>query len=176
MMIHRFFQSSSTSFAQTAGASAVFVITALKTKLQRPHFRGIARKIGGTALALAGDDSAMFSILFVSHDSDLRAVAARVLRKREWQVTTAAHGGHALLACVKGQTFDVLVVEEQMPEEAGPNLARRLRRHCPRMQVVCMGDHAAHRAGDAEDVTRVVRPFTADDLIEAVLQAAATAA
>jgi CheY-like chemotaxis protein len=117
----------------------------------------------------------MSSILFVSHDNDLRAVAARVLSAAGWQVTAAAHGGHALLACAEGNGFDVLVVEEQMPEETGAALARRLRRYCARMQVVCMRDRGMRAPVDGADAIRVVRPFTADDLIDAVLQAAAGA-
>jgi len=64
-------------------------------------------------------------------DDDLRDVATCVLRRAGLKVTTAAHAGHALLARVKDHTFDVLVVEEQMPEETGGSLAGRLRRHCP---------------------------------------------
>ena len=116
----------------------------------------------------------MPAILFVSHDNDLRAVAARVLRSAGWQVTAAAHGGHALLACAGGRAFDVLVVEEQMPGETGAALARRLRRYGSGMPVVCMRDRGARGAGDGMAI-RVVRPFTADDLIDAVLQAAAVA-
>ena len=114
----------------------------------------------------------MRSVLIVSHDRDLREVAARVLRAAGWEVTAVPHGGHALLACVEGQPFDVLAVEDRMPEETGAQLARRLRRYCPHLQTVRMQDQAtaAQDGGIA-----VVRPFTADDLIDAVLQAAATA-
>jgi CheY-like chemotaxis protein len=113
----------------------------------------------------------MRSVLFVSHDRDLREVAVRVLRSAGWEVTAVSHGGHALLACVEGRTFDVLAVEDWIPEETGAQLARCLRRYCPDLQIVRMQDHVT--AG-ADGIT-VVRPFTADDLIDAVLRAAATA-
>jgi len=106
----------------------------------------------------------MTSVLFVSHDRDLRAVATRVLQRAGMRVTAAAHGGHALLACVERGTFDVLVIEHDLPEGPGGEIAARLRRHCPGLHVVRMCD-APHRAGDG---TTVVRPFTADDLIDAV--------
>ena len=114
----------------------------------------------------------MSSILFVSHDGDLRAVAGRVLRQQGWDVTAAAHGGHALLACARGATFDVLVVDGELPEGTGAGLARRLRRFCPEIQVIEMRDRPAH---GAEAGIAVLRPFTADTLVEAVLQAAAAA-
>ena len=83
----------------------------------------------------------MASVLFVSHDADLRAVAARVLERAGFDVRTAAHGGHALLACVERAAFDVLVVEQTLPEGAGESVAARLRRHCPGLRAFMMCDH-----------------------------------
>jgi DNA-binding NtrC family response regulator len=106
----------------------------------------------------------MTSVLFVSHDAALRAVATRVLARADCDVRAVAHGGHALLACVERGSFDVMVVEQALPEGPGAALAARLRRHCPAMGVVRMCD-----AGSADGTGRVVvRPFTADDLIDAV--------
>jgi CheY-like chemotaxis protein len=105
----------------------------------------------------------MTSVLFVSHDPDLRAVATRVLERAGLRVKAVAHGGHAVLACVERGTFDVLVIENELPEGSGGEIAARLRRHCPGLHVVRMCDEAAAGTG-----TAVVRPFTADDLIEAV--------
>jgi CheY-like chemotaxis protein len=107
----------------------------------------------------------MKSLLFVSPDGDLRAVASRVLARAGFVVKTAAHGGHALLACVERGGFDVLVIEHQLPEGAGSVVAKRLRRHCRDLHIVRMCDRpvAADGIGSA-----VVRPFTADDLIGAV--------
>jgi CheY-like chemotaxis protein len=107
----------------------------------------------------------MTSVLFVSQDADLRGVATRVLERAGFDVTAAAHGGHALLACVERGTFDVLVVEQALPEGSGGRLAAQLRRHCPGLRAVLMCDVAP--AGATEGVA-VVRPFTADDLIDAV--------
>jgi CheY-like chemotaxis protein len=110
----------------------------------------------------------MSSILLVSPDRDLRTVATRALRHTGWRVTAVSHGGHAVLACASGQAFDVLIVEDRMIDGTGAGLARRLRRYCPGMQMVRMHDGQLH--GDSEGIT-VVRPMTADDLIEAVLHA-----
>jgi CheY-like chemotaxis protein len=108
----------------------------------------------------------MTSVLFVSHDADLRAVAARVLGRSGFEVRAAAHGGHALLACVERGAFDVLVVEQTLPEGPGGTVAARLRRHCPGLRTVLMCDQAA--GGETAEGVAVVRPFTADDLIDAV--------
>jgi CheY-like chemotaxis protein len=109
----------------------------------------------------------MTSVLFVSHDADLRAVAVRVLERAGFRATAVEHGGHALLALVERGAVDVLVIENELPEGPGGAIAARLRRHCPDLHVVRMCDRAeaARRKGEG---TVVVRPFTADDLIDAV--------
>lgn len=111
----------------------------------------------------------MLRILFVTQDADLRAVVPRALAPAGWDVTTVAHAGHAVLACVERPDFDVLIVEDPMADTGSAALAERLRRYCPRLQLVriCGTD-----AGNAGEGTAVIRPFTADSLIGAVLLAA----
>lgn len=110
----------------------------------------------------------MPAVLFVSHDPDLRAVASRVLAMAGCRVTAAAHAGHASLACMERASFDVLVIEGEMPDGSGQEIADRLRRHCPAVRVVRMwnADSPTPARGLA-----LVRPFTADDLIRAVSDA-----
>jgi DNA-binding NtrC family response regulator len=110
----------------------------------------------------------MTTVLFVSHDADLRAVAARVLTMAGCRVTTAAHAGHASLACMGRDAFDVVVIEDQMADGSGAAFAGRLRRYCPDVQVVRMCDT---RTGGRSNDIAVVRPFTAHDLIGAVSDA-----
>lgn len=110
----------------------------------------------------------MPSILFVSHDAELRAVAARVLAHAGCQVTAVAHAGHASLACMERGAFDVIVIEDQMADGSGEAIADRLRRYCPAVEVVRMCDTKPLAGGEG---IAVVRPFTADDLIGAVSDA-----
>lgn len=110
----------------------------------------------------------MLNILFVSHDADLRAAASRALMRSGFHVTAASHAGHASLACARENVFDVLVIENEMPDAAGATIAARLRRYCPGLQLVRMCDPGTGVSGP----NAVVRPFTADDLIAAVLLAA----
>lgn len=112
----------------------------------------------------------MSRVLFVSHDASLRSVASRVLTKAGFFVATATHPGHASLACVAGPPFDVLIVEDELIDGTAGTVARRLRRYCPNMQVVRL----CHREAAAGEGIAVVRPMTADDLIDAVLRAAST--
>src|SRR5258708_8952678 len=104
----------------------------------------------------------MSRVLFVSHDADLRAVASRVLVRAGCDVTPAAHAGHASLACMARETFDVLVIDDRMADGSGALIAARLRRYCPDVQVVRLCE--MRPAAPAEGIPGV-RPFTADDLI-----------
>jgi DNA-binding NtrC family response regulator len=117
----------------------------------------------------------MARILFISHDADMRAVASRVLIKHDHLVAIAEHAGHASLACMDRQDFDVIVIEEQMPEAPGMAIAERLRRYCPGAEIVRMS--VAGAGGSSEDQgARLVRPFNADQLLDAISVAAAAAA
>lgn len=111
----------------------------------------------------------MVSVLFVSHDADLRAVASRVLTNAGCRVRVAAHAGHASLACLAG-TFDVLVVDRVMPDGSSAAVAGRFRSKYPEANVVWVGDSTT--AGAAADF-EVPRPFDAYDLIGAVSDATA---
>jgi DNA-binding NtrC family response regulator len=111
----------------------------------------------------------MFSILFLSHDADLRAAACRALERAGCVFSAAAHAGHATLALARGHV-DVLVVENELPEGPGKSVAARLRRYCPGLAVVVMCDR---RSVVPADEIAVVRPFTADDLLDGIVNAAA---
>jgi DNA-binding response OmpR family regulator len=110
----------------------------------------------------------MFSVLFVSHHTNLRAAATRALERTGCTVTTAAHGGHAMLALTDGGTFDVVMIENELPEGLGKSVADRLRRSTPDMAIVVMCDR---RSIVPADEIAVIRPFTAEDLIDAAVHA-----
>ena len=108
----------------------------------------------------------MTSVLFVSHDADLRAVASRVLMGAGCRVRVAAHSGHASLACIASK-FDVLVVDRHIADGSREAVADRFRRQYPQGNIVRVGDSTAEGPGDLE----VARHFDAYDLIGAVSDA-----
>ncbi len=109
----------------------------------------------------------MTSILFVSHDADLRAVASRVLVNAGCRVRVAAHAGHASLACI-ASTYDVLVVDGQMADGSSAAVATRFKRQYPEANIVWIGDQDPD--GPAGD-RAIALPFDAYDLIGAVSDA-----
>jgi DNA-binding response OmpR family regulator len=112
----------------------------------------------------AGDD---LVVLIVSADANLRAAAARVAAREGYQALTAAHAGHALLASLRVR-IDLLAADLSMEEMSGPALAEKLRRHHPQLGTVYFGS-----AGTRECDGVLVRPFTGDDLLRALLSARA---
>lgn len=99
-------------------------------------------------------------VLVVTPDANLREVSSRVLAHEGYEVLTAAHGGHAVLACLQVGRVDMLAVELSMDDMSGPALAERLRRHCPDLRTVYFG-----KSGTPECDGVIVRPFTRDDLL-----------
>lgn len=99
-------------------------------------------------------------VLLVTGDADLREVAARVIGREGYRVLTAAHAGHALLACIQAKRVDVAVIEMAMQDMSGPALAERLRRHSPDMRAVYVS-----QVGSSECEGVLVRPFTRDELL-----------
>jgi CheY-like chemotaxis protein len=168
------FLSSALFFAgQCDRGTRVSVIADRKCNSSRSALAAIAADSRATERHSACDDTShsdMSSVLVVSDDADLRAVARRALERAGWRVATAAHSGHATLACVDGPPMDALVIENEMPEGRGRDIAARLRRYCPGMAVVVMCDG---RSVIPADEIAVVRPFTADDLIDAIVHATA---
>lgn len=109
------------------------------------------------------------SVLFVSHDPDLRASASRVLMNAGCRVRVAAHSGHASLACI-ASTYDVLVVDRQMADGSSGAVADRFRRQYPEANIVWVGNDEAQPGGQSGDL-EVARPFDAYELIGAVSDA-----
>ena len=100
-------------------------------------------------------------VLFVSGDADLRAVVTRVLEREDYEVRAVSHSGHAHLMC-RTMGFDILIAELSGPDLSGPSLAEQLRRLCPGLLVLFLGN-----PGTPEGVDNVlVRPFTRDDLVD----------
>lgn len=102
-------------------------------------------------------------ILVVTSDQGLREAAARAIAHYGCTVVTAAHAGHAVLACLRAGQVDLLITELSMDDVSGPALAARLRRHCPGMETVYLAN-----TGTPECRGLLVRPFTRDDLLAAL--------
>ena len=109
-------------------------------------------------------------VLVVTGDTDLREASARALAREGYTVITAAHAGHAVLACITAGRVDLLLAELSMEDMSGPALAARLRRQIPDLATIFVAE-----AGTLGCEGLLVRPFTRDDLLEALATRTATA-
>ncbi len=99
-------------------------------------------------------------MLFVTADRDLREVVARVLDRAGFDIVTAAHAGHALLAGLTFGRIDILVTDVTLDDMPGSALAESLRRYHLAMRTVFMTDGDGQRRSG-----QIVRPFTREDLL-----------
>lgn len=105
------------------------------------------------------------TVLLVTTDADLRASGTRALGAAGFHVLAASHSGHATLAALTSGRVDILASDLTMDDVSGPALAERLRRHHPGLQTLFFAD-----AGTPECDGVVVRPFTRDDLLTAIVE------
>jgi len=107
-------------------------------------------------------------VLVVTADPNLRQVSERALVREGYRVLTAAHAGHAVLACLRAGRVDLLAADLSMDDVSGPALAQRLRRQCPELAAVYFA-----RSGTPECEGVIVHPFTREDLLRALNAASA---
>lgn len=122
--------------------------------------RRVRIPVTASSPSAAAATSARGRLLVVSGDADLRAVLTRVLEEEGYTVSAVSHSGHALLLCRTAQ-FDVLLAELCGPDMTGPSLAEQVRRHCPDITAVYLGNPGTPEGLD----NLLVRPFTRDDLV-----------
>lgn len=99
-------------------------------------------------------------VLMVTSDRNFTDVASRVLQREGYEVVTAPHAGHAVLAALTLERIDVLITEMTLDDMAGQRLAATLRRYHPGLLSLLMAQQPTPR----EDGV-LVRPFTCDELL-----------
>jgi two-component system, cell cycle sensor histidine kinase and response regulator CckA len=109
------------------------------------------------------------TVLLVEDESQVRAVAATILRRYGYHVLEAQSGGDALLICEQhSATIHLLLTDVIMQRMSGPTLADRLRVVRPDMRVLFMSgytDRAVinHALLDS-NVDFIQKPFTPERL------------
>src|ERR1700759_4782088 len=82
------------------------------------------------------------SILLVDDDAHILDTAKDNLEEAGFEVTTAANGAQAL-ALLEKQLFNVAVVDFQLPDTTGLELARKVRERNDFSYVILMTGHAS---------------------------------
>ena len=114
--------------------------------------------------------SATLAALIVDDDPSVCGVFSRLLTKMGYAVQTLDNGERAL-ELVKGQTFDVCLVDKQLPGVGGISVARGIRSNTPDAVIIFITGHAT--ASSADELVGIAdeyltKPFDLDTLRETV--------
>lgn len=76
-------------------------------------------------------------VLVVDDDDEMRALLGTELRREGYEVSDAADGAGAVLAC-RASHFDVILMDKNMPGPSGLDLLPGFRRACPHTRIIMM--------------------------------------
>jgi CheY-like chemotaxis protein len=119
-------------------------------------------------------------VLLVEDNAVNQKVATRLLEKRGHQVAVTSNGREALAALEK-DTYDVVLMDMQMPEMDGFEATRTIRAMekgtALHQQIIALTAHAltsdrerCMEAGTDDYLTKPIRPRELDELLESCLQ------
>ncbi|HWT81736.1 MAG TPA: response regulator [Candidatus Methylomirabilis sp.] len=114
------------------------------------------------------------SILVVDDDAEMRELLLDVLRGEGYEVAEAKDGTEAVLA-LRARTFDVVLMDKNMPGPSGLDLLPGFRRVCPRSQIIMMtafGDVPSYmEAAEKGAVEYLFKPFRLEEMKAAIVKA-----
>ena len=138
-----------------------------------------AREGGRDAGAAPPAPAARPTVLLVDDDDAVRSSARRALEGGGYEVLEAAHGAQALdVFAEHGGRVRLLVTDVVMPGLGGHALAERLRAQRAGLPVLFMSGYAVpdEPGGGPAVAPLLAKPFTAEELLAAVGEAAGAAA
>jgi len=113
-------------------------------------------------------------ILVVDDDAEMRSLLVDELRREGYQVTEAADGAGAVLAC-RTSEFDVILMDKNMPGPSGLDLLPGFRRTCPHAHIIMMtafGDVPSYvEAAEKGAADFLFKPFRIDEMKAAIRKA-----
>lgn len=113
-------------------------------------------------------------ILLVDDETDLVEFLARRLLRRGCTVT-ATNSGHEAIEAVKAQTFDIAILDLNMPEMDGLEVLERIRTIQPYLEVIMLTGHgspnSALQAGRLQAYRYLLKPCGIEDLMAQIQDA-----
>ncbi len=112
------------------------------------------------------------TVLIVEDSTELRMLAARVLRRHGYRVHEAGTADEALaLAQQADVRVDFILMDVVLPRMSGPEILTHLRAAWPRVIVLYMSGHLRdellERGIRTDDAELLAKPFSAVDLLTA---------
>ena len=126
----------------------------------------------------AGNMVGMGRILVVEDEPAIRDMTTQLLERAGFEVIAVADGIEAIAAALRAPPVDVLITDVVMPNLSGIELAEQMMDRYPLLGVVLLSGYTAETL-DLERVTSrgatfVPKPITSNQLLQTVLQAAAS--
>ncbi|HLH93677.1 MAG TPA: response regulator [Xanthobacteraceae bacterium] len=124
----------------------------------------------------ASDLTGQGTILLVEDEEGLRALNARGLKSRGYNVIEAGNGIEAIEALAReGGKVDLVVSDVVMPEMDGPTLLKELRKKNPDLKIIFVSGYAEDAfeksLPDSSAYNFLAKPFTLKQLVSAVKDA-----
>jgi two-component system cell cycle sensor histidine kinase/response regulator CckA len=119
------------------------------------------------------------TILLVEDEPMVRTVAERALIRHGYQVLTANNGEDALEIIDRGEEIALLISDVVMPVMDGPTMVREARKTRPDLPILFMSGYAEEQLRKSIDIDHVAflpKPFSVQELAEAVRDALAAEA
>ncbi len=116
------------------------------------------------------------TILLVEDEPMVRTVAERALTRHGYQVLSATNGEEALELLEGGDEIALLISDVVMPLMDGPTMVREARKTRPDLPILFMSGYAEEQLRKSIDIANVAflpKPFSVQDLAEAVRNALA---
>jgi two-component system cell cycle sensor histidine kinase/response regulator CckA len=138
-----------------------------------------AEQEAGRRQAKGADESELWgtgTILLVEDEAMVRTVAERALTRHGYKVLTANNGEEALEIIDQGEEIALLVSDVVMPLMDGPTMVREARKTRPDLPILFMSGYAEEQLRKSIDIANVAflpKPFSVQDLAEAVRKALA---
>jgi two-component system, cell cycle sensor histidine kinase and response regulator CckA len=173
---------------QTGGSILVHSVEAKGTIFQifLPRLIETAKAVADEPEAVVGQPNAAIAakkeitdltgrgrILLVEDEEALRALSARTLVARGFEVIEASSGVEALQALEDANgDIDLVVSDVVMPEMDGPTLLKELRKRKSQTRIVFVSGYAeeafAKNMPEGEEFAFLAKPFSMKQLVEAV--------
>jgi DNA-binding response OmpR family regulator len=113
-------------------------------------------------------------VLVVDDDAEMRALITEELRQEGYEVAEARDGAEAVLA-VRAGSYDVILMDKNMPGPSGLDLLPGFRRTCPQSRIIMMtafGDVPSYvEALEKGAVEYLFKPFRMEEMKAAIRRA-----
>ncbi len=110
-------------------------------------------------------------LLIVDDEDDLRELLSQVLSNSGYEIQTASDGAQAL-SVLKSATFDVVLLDIQMPKVDGIQVLKHLKSHKPQTKTIVLTGYADLRnAMEAREFGAkdfISKPYKLEDVLSTI--------